>query len=382
MHVMESAPGTETVIDGRPYLYFCGTGYLGLHGHNDLVAAACDALHQYGLGTATTRAGFGNAPPVVDVERQAAEFCHCEDAFYFASGYVGNHVLLSAVAPAADLVLIDQCAHYSVVDASRYFGLPTWRFAHADPQSLREMLRQHVRAGQVPLVLSDGVFAARGTIAPVIDFLNELQPYPGAMLCLDDCHGFGVLGEGGNGTYEHFGVFSQLINAHSASHAGQRPPSPAMYAVSTLSKSFGAYGGIIWGARTFIDSVKTMSHYFQGASAPPTPAAAAGAAALRLVKNNPDLIQRVQHNARYLKQRLADLGLQVDRSPVPIISLELGDAMRMQSIQQKLADDGILIAYMSQYSGLAAAGALRIAVFATHTDHMLDRLTEALGRHL
>ena len=102
MHLMQSAPGPETTVDGRQYLYFCGTGYLGLHGHPDLIQAACDATQQYGLGTATTRAGYGSAPPIVEVEELAARFWDCEDAFYFASGYLGNHVVLSVLAATAD----------------------------------------------------------------------------------------------------------------------------------------------------------------------------------------------------------------------------------------------------------------------------------------
>ncbi len=381
MHVMESAPGAETIIDGRTYLYFCGTGYLGLQGHRDLIAAACEATQRYGLGTATTRAGFGNAPAVVEVERRAAAFCGSEDAFYFASGYVGNHVLLSALAPSAHIMLLDQHSHYSVADASRFFDVPVVRFAHADAQSLRETLRQHLRAGQVPVVLSDGVFAARGTIAPVRDYIDVLQEYPGAMLCLDDCHALGVLGERGRGTYEYFDVVDRGVNSACGPSAVDMA-TPRLYAVGTLSKAFGGYGGILCGSRALLDSAKTMSHYFQGASAPPTPAAAASAAALALVTKTPTIITRVQENARNLKRQLQTLGLDVDRSPVPILSLVLGDAENMKRIQRALADEGILIAYMSQYSGLGSDGALRIAVFATHTDEMLRRLSEALGRHL
>ncbi len=381
MHVMESAPGAETIIDGRTYLYFCGTGYLGLQGHRDLIAAACEATQRYGLGTATTRAGFGNSPAVVEVERRAAAFFGSEEAFYFASGYAGNHVLLSALAPSAHLLLVDEHSHYSVVDASRCFDMPVVRYSHADAQSLREALRQHLPAGQVPIVLSDGVFAARGTVAPVREYLDVLQEYPGAMLCLDDCHALGVLGEHGRGTYEYCSVPDRRVNSE-CGHGLLDHAAPRLYAVGTLSKAFGGYGGILSGTRNLIDSVKTMSHYFQGASAPPTPAAAASAAALAVVARTPGIITRVQENARSLKRQLRALGLAVDHSPVPIVSLELGDAENMQRIQRALSDEGILIAYMSRYSGLGSKGALRIAVFATHTEEMLLRLSAALGRQL
>ncbi len=379
MPIMHSAPGPETIIDGRQYLYFCGTGYLGLHGHEALIQASCDALRQYGLGTATTRAVYGNAPPTLEVETRAAQFWGCEESFFFASGYLGNHVLLSALAPAAAAIFLDEHAHFSVSDACRFFDLPVHRFAHRDAQSLREVLRAHLSGGQVPVVMSDGVFAVRGSIAPVPDYVDVLQPYRGAMLCLDDCHAFGVLGQRGRGTYEYFGFEPETINARLS-----RPEQsePGLYVAGTLSKAFGSYGGIVSGSTEFIEQVKRASHYFRAASAPPIPVAAAGAAALKLVSESPERVTQVQQNARLLRQRLRRLGVDVEDTPVPIISLALGDQVRMRRVQQALADEGILIALSENYAGLDAHGALRIAVFANHTPAMIERLAASMEKHL
>ncbi len=380
MHLMQGAPGPETIVDGRSYLYFCGTGYLGLQDHADLIQAACDATHQYGLGTATTRAGYGTAPPIREVEELAARYWDCEAAFYFASGYLGTHVVLSVLAKSAHVVLVDEHSHYSVVDACRFFDLPVYHFAHRDAQALREVLRAHLPAGKVPIVISDGVFAARGSIAPVHEYCEVLQNYDGAMLCLDDCHAFGVLGERGRGTYEYHGVPQQRINGEPDGDGTSN--APRLFAVGTLSKAFGGYGGIVCGTHAFIENAKNSSHYYRGASAPPIPVAAASAAAMELVAKSPERIAQVQQNARNLKQKLRTLGLDVDDSPVPIVSLVLGDAQNMQRIQQNLADAGILIAYAGQYSGLGECGALRIAVFATHTDEMIHTLAESIGKQL
>ncbi|MHB8861576.1 MAG: aminotransferase class I/II-fold pyridoxal phosphate-dependent enzyme [Pirellulaceae bacterium] len=379
MHVMQSAPGAETVIDGRTYLYFCGTGYLGLHAHPALIAAACEATQRLGLGTATTRAGFGNAAPILEVERQAAAFCGAEAAFYFASGYVGSHVLLSALWHRAQAIFLDECSHYSIADATRCAGLPVFRFPHARAAALQASLRTHLKAGQAPIVMCDGVFAARGTIAPVPEYVDILQDFPGSLLCLDDCHAFGVLGKRGRGTYEHFGITDRGVNIACDARPNDLA-GPELFAVGTMSKAFGGYGGILWGSHAFIERVKVSSHYYDGASAPPIPAAAASATALALVAEAPEMVTRVQNNAKRLKRELRSLGLNADDSPVPIVSLAIGDGANMQRIQKALAADGILIAYMSQYSGLGPAGALRIAVFATHTEHMIQRLTQALGQ--
>jgi 8-amino-7-oxononanoate synthase len=379
--VMQSPPGAETVIDGRKYLYFVGTGYLGLQGDPEVIRAACEAARQFGLGSATSRAGFGDTPPTLDVEHQAARFARTEAAFCFASGYVGNQLLVSSLVGEADALFLDACAHYSIVDASRGAGLPVFRFPHADAEGLREALKQHLRRGQRPVVFSDGVFAALGTIAPVADYCDVFRHYPGAVLCLDDAHAFGVLGARGRGTFEHVGLGDGAVNT--LAREGDNPKETLrLFSTATLSKAFGAYGGIICGSQAYIDHVKASSHYYDGASAPPVPAAAAGARALQMVAEDPRIVEKLRENALTLKRGLRNLGLQVDLSPVPICCLTIGSAENMQRIQQTLMQQDIMIAYKGSYSGLGSAGALRIAVFATHSDTMIETLVDAIGRTL
>lgn len=379
MMVMQSAPGAETVIDGRRFLYFVGTGYLGLHGHPDVVNAACEATRQYGLGSATSRAGYGSTPPTLDVERCSANFFGAEDAFYFASGYVGNHLLASSLLEETDALFLDACAHYSEVEASRITGLPVFRFPHADADGLRDALQRNLRPGWRPLVMSDGVFAALGTIAPAVDYCDVLRNYAGAALSLDDCHAFGVLGDHGRGTFEHLGLHGKCVNTIWQDEGGSLHR-PHLFTTATMSKAFGGYGGIICGSGAFVEHIKATSHYFDGASAPPVPAAAASARAIRLVADDPAIIARLRQNVLALKSGLRNLGLKTDDSPVPIICLTLGTSDNMQRIQQTLMSEGIMIAYRKSYSGLGPEGAMRIAVFSTHTGAMIDALIDALRR--
>lgn len=379
MTVMQSPPGAETTIDGRRYLYFVGTGYLGLHGHVDVITAACEATRQYGVGSATSRAGYGSTPPTLDVERCSAEFFGAEDAFYFASGYVGNHLLASSLLEEADALFLDACAHYSEVEASRLSGLPVFRFPHADAGGLRESLQRNLQPGWRPLVMSDGVFAALGTIAPAMDYCDVLSDYAGAALSLDDCHAFGVLGENGRGTFEHFGLLGRGVNT-TWRNEQRHSHGPHLFTTATLSKAFGGYGGIICGSRDFVEHVKASSHYFDGASAPPVPAAAASAQAIRMVAGDPSIIARLRQNVHALRTGLRNLGLETDDSPVPIICLTLGTSENMQRIQQALMREGILIAYRKTYSGLGPEGALRIAVSSAHTGAMIETLIEAMTR--
>ena len=416
---MKLLPVPLVQIDGREYLYFVGTGYLGLQSHPEVIRAACDATQRYGIHSATTRAGFGNIPPTLDAERRLAEFFGTEAAFYFASGYAGNNILLSALADDVDIIFVDQLSHYSVWEAAGQSRRPVYHFRHRDPGDLAAGLRKKLRPGQRPLVISDGVFSVRGTIAPVAEYCQELSPYDGAVLLLDDAHGIGVLGDQGRGTYEHAGSWHSIsplplgkgsgVRATDESTGGDdlNTPSPhpnplpkgegtsvgplpkgegtgvnslpsgedsavATFLTATASKALGGFGGVIPGSRQFIEQVKKASHWYDGASAPMAAAAAATARAIELLVADPGLRTRLASNAHLLKDGLRHLGFEVDQTPVPIICLVTGTAEKMQRMQQELMARGIAVAYMPAYAGLGPEGGLRIAVFATHTEEMIS----------
>jgi 7-keto-8-aminopelargonate synthetase-like enzyme len=382
---MQSPPGASAVIDGRRYLYFVGTGYLGLQGHPEVIRAACEAAQQYGVGSATTRAGFGNSPPVLAVERLAAELLASETAFYFPSGYAGNHILAKSLAESCDAVFVDELSHYCLIEAAQLTARPVFRFAHRDPQSLDASLRANLKPAGRPLLMSDGVFSALGEIAPVVEYKSVLGKYPGAVMLLDDAHALGVLGEHGRGTFEHVGWGLSQFRAPSEAWSDENgtvpfasPGGTGLFFCSTLSKAIGGYGGIIPGPQRWIERLKATSHWYDGASPPPAPVAAASARALELVLSDPGMRVRLHDNVRLLKSGLGRLGLAVDATPVPIVCLRLGTADNMRRIQSGLKDRGVLVAYMAAYSGLGSEGALRLAVFATHTAEMIEELIDKL----
>ncbi len=378
MPQMQGPPGPETIIDGRPCLYFAGTGYLGLQGHPGVIRAAREAAETYGISSATSRSLFGETVPLVEVEHRAAEFFGSEDAFYFMSGYVAVDVVVGAIAGEFDALLADERSHGSVLQAARLCGLPLVRFGHGDPESLEKALRRALPGGGRPLVASDGVFAVHGRIAPVAEYAEVLRRYPGSGLVVDDAHALGVLGVHGRGTLEHAGLWSDEVNGRVPEEAmGDRP---SLWTCGTLSKALGGYGGIVPGSRAFVERLKKTSPYFTGTTPLPTPVAAATAKALELAIAQPELRTRLAENARRLKAGLGRLGLPTDDTPVPIAALELGDGENMRRIQARLAEQGIAVAYVAGYGGTGPHGVLRLAVFATHTPAMIDRLLDALGR--
>lgn len=381
MPTMQTPPGPLTIVDGKQYLYFAGTGYLGLQGHPAVIAAACEAAEEYGTGSATSRThtGFGNTPPVLLVEEEAAELFGCEAALYVPAGYLAPQVLLATLRGTCDVALLDEHCHYALRDAARILGNRVVTFRHRDPGSLVEKLSVCDGGRRRPLVVTDGVFAATGSLAPLADYHDILRAYPGAALLVDDAHGLGVLGERGRGLLEHAGLLSERVNALEDELAGLAASgTPRLYHCASLSKAVGGYGGIIPGTRRFVEWMKVRSPIYRGATPPPPPIAAATAEGLRIVRCEPELRERLHVNARSLKAGLRRIGFDVEDGPAPVASISLDSADRMQHLQQELASCGILIAYFGHYSGLPPQGALRIAVFAGHTEAMIGRLLDEL----
>ncbi len=374
--LMEGPPGALTRIDGKEYLYFGGTGYLGLAGCAEVIGAACEALRRYGIHTSTSRTGYGNSPLTLDVERLAAQFFGTAGTFYFASGYAGNHILIQALAHRADVLLADESAHFGLAEASRLLGRPVESFRHRDPDDLRQKLLKFAPPGQRPLVLTDGVFSLTGAVAPIDQYVEALRDHDTATLLVDDAHGIGTIGGNGRGSLEHLGLWSEDVNADPARSG------VGLYVCGTLSKAIGGFGGVLPGSLALLDRVRQTSHYYEGASAPMSAAAGATAKALEIVLRQPQLRHRLDQNVRRLRGGLRELGLAVDDWPTPIIGLSIGNGENMRRIHDKLRQAGIIVPYFAAYSGAGPAGRLRIAVFATHTEEMLDRLLAELRKVL
>lgn len=371
MIVMHSPPGPQVVLEGRRYLYFAGTAYLGLQGDARVIEAGCEAMRRYGVASATSRTGFGNTPPTLEVEQLAARLLGGEESFYFVSGYVGSAILLRAMAGRFDVALVDEASHYSVMEAAQVLGRPPVTFAHRDANDLSRALRRAVDAGQRPVVMTDGLFASAGGIAPIDRYAALVEACDGAAMIVDDAHAAAVLGEHGRGSYEHAGIDARQVNASAEGR---------YFACATLSKAVGGFGGVIAGSSGFIGHLKRSSHYYNGASAPPIAAAGATAEAIRILLGDPSLRHRLRANVARLRSGLRRGGFEVDESPSPVIGLNIGDGDQMRRMQRQLMERGVVIAYVAAYAGLGEQGGLRIAACAGHTDAMIDQLIEGLDQ--
>ena len=362
---MQSPPGARTVIDGKEVDYFCGCGYYGLQGHPECVDAACEAVRRYGMGSATSRSGYGNNPVLLEVERNAARFFDAESALYYVSGYLGNSILLQGLRDDYDLIFVDRESHYSVLDGASLVDKPVVAFAHRDAGDLKTQLARHVKPSQRPLVICDGVFPISGEISPIPEYAEVLKGYDGFTICVDDAHATGVIGEKGHGSFEYLGLSG-----------------PRLYSSGTLSKALGGHGGIIAGDTSLIERLKGNSRMPSASSAPPTPAAAATAKALEMLDENPQFRTRLWDNAIYAKGKLRALGFDLNHTPVPIICLSSKNA-DLEALPGKLLNRGIAVSRFysgaASYSSVPEGGAVRIAIFSTHTKEQIDRLAEEIA---
>jgi 8-amino-7-oxononanoate synthase len=363
MSAMESPPGAETVIDGKKYLYFGGTGYFGLQGHPEVIRAGVEAFREFGTHGATSRAAFGNNPVLGMVEARLREFFGTADAAYFGSGYLSILILAQALADDYDIIFADELAHSCIVDAAASVRKRAYQFRHREPEDLARKLEKKLRPGQRPLVLSDGVFPVSGRIAPVPEYLETIAPYRGLM-AIDDAHGAGVLGPNGRGVVDHFGI-----------------KSGSLYVAGTLSKAFGGHGGFIVGGKSLIARVRRGVGAYVGSTPTPTPIAAASARGIEILMAHPEMRERLRENVALAKTGLRKIGVGADDSPVPIVAFSLRSSAAMRKIQRTLLDRGIAIAFL-RYPGAPPQGTLRVAIFSTHTSNQIERLIEELGRVL
>ncbi|HYG99056.1 MAG TPA: pyridoxal phosphate-dependent aminotransferase family protein [Terriglobales bacterium] len=358
--VQESAPNAETIYNGKKCLYFGGTGYHGLQNHPELIKAAQQALVQFGTHSGTSRYPYGTTSLYIEVEKKAAEFFGTEDAAYVCSGYLQNMAAFQAMAQLRmfDVILLDETAHYSVFDFAWALRKPVFTFAHADPEDLARQLKANVKAGEKPLVMSDGIFPTFGLLAPVPEYLKIVEQYDG-LIWLDDAHAVGVLGPHGRGTFDHYGLKSERL-----------------YFGGTFSKAFGAHGGVIPGKAELVRTIRN-GHIMNGASAGPSATAAAALKGMELIAAHPEWREKLAKNARQLKSGLKEMGFEMNDGPVPVAAWRLKSGQEMDRVHSELLKRGILI-QRSRYVGAGPDGALRAVVFSTHTPEQIGRLLSEL----
>ncbi|HPV06721.1 MAG TPA: glycine C-acetyltransferase [Aggregatilineales bacterium] len=366
IRVIESPMDGWVTIDGRRVLNFCANNYLGLANHPRLREAAKRAIDEYGVGPAAVRTIAGTTDLHTKLEQRLAEFKHVEAAITFQSGFNANLATIPALVGRGDVIFSDRLNHASIIDGCRLSRAQIVAYEHNDPDDLRRKIAETEITGRA-LIVTDGVFSMDGDIAPLPE-LYEIASEHGFLLMVDDAHGEGVLGEGGRGIVDHFDLHGKVD-----------------IEVGTMSKAFGVVGGVVAGNKTIIEWLRQRGRPFLFSSAMTLPDVGACLAAIDLLEESTELVDRLWSNAAYFKEHMNGLGFDTGATETPIIPVMLGEATLAQQFSKRLFEEGVFamaIGYPTVPQGKAR---IRVMNTAAHTQDDLDRGLEAfekVGREL
>ena len=353
-------------IDGRRVLNFCANNYLGLANHPRLRDAAKRAIDAYGIGPGAVRTIAGTTTLHLELERKLAEFKHADACITFQSGFTANLATVPALTGEGDLIFSDELNHASIIDACRLSKARTIRYAHNDSADLRRKLAEHTQFRR-RLIISDGVFSMDGDIAP-LDQLCDVAEDHGAILMVDDAHGEGVLGKGGRGIVDHFGLHGRVD-----------------IEVGTLSKAFGVVGGLVAGKKPIIDWLRQRGRPFLFSSAMTAPDVAACIEAVNILQESDELVTRLWENARILRAGMQALGFDTGHSQTPIVPLMLGEAPLAQAFSRKLFEAGVFAMAIGYPTVPLGKARIRVMNSAAHTPEDLEQALDifaAVGKEL
>ena len=355
---LEGPTGARARYDGRDVINLASNNYLGLANHPRMNAAAAKAASELGAGSGAVRAIAGTMAMHRELERRFADFKHAEDSLMFQSGFTANAGTVAALLGKEDVIVSDRLNHASIIDGARLSRAEIKVFEHRDAEHADALLAESARPGRHQLLITDGVFSMDGDIAPLPD-LVEVAERRGAIMMIDDAHASGVLGAGGAGTVDHFGLHGRVD-----------------IQVGTLSKAIGVLGGFIAGPSHLIGWLQNRGRpYLFSTSAPPAVVAAC-IAALDVIHDEPERLERLWTNTEMFKEGLRAVGFDTGASETPITPVITGEEERTQTFARRLFEEGVFCPAI--VFPTVARGQARVRTIVT-ADHTEDDLGEALG---
>jgi len=367
LRIIDSPAGAWMVVDGKRVLNLCTNNYLGLANDPRLIAAAKDALDRFGAGPTAVRSIAGTLTLHRELEQAMAEFKHVEDALYVQAGFLANQAALPPLVGPEDVIFSDRLNHASIIDGARLSRAKIIVYEHCDPADLEARIKEHLPQYRRGLMVTDGVFSMDGDLAP-LDALYEVCERYGVMTMVDDAHGEGVVGQGGRGIVDHFGLHGKFD-----------------VEIGTFSKAFGVVGGIIAGKKLIVDYLRQKARPFLFSSAVTPADTAACLAAVHALSESTELVDRLWENTRYFKSAMKTLGFDTGQSVTPITPVMLGDVKLAREFSSRLFERGVFamaLGFPTVPKGLAR---IRVMVSAALTPEDLDFGLEqfaAVGREL
>ena len=357
-----SPQGAWLEVDGKRLLNFCSNNYLGLANHPHMLQAAKDAVDRYGVGPAAVRSIAGTLDLHLELERRLAAFKGVEAAITFQSGFTANLATIPALVGKEDMIFSDELNHASIIDGSRLSGARITRYSHNNPEDLDQKIRENRDAFRRALVITDGVFSMDGDFAP-LDKIYEVSSAHGLMLMVDDAHGEGVMGTGGRGIVDHFHLHGKVD-----------------VEIGTLSKAFGVVGGVVAGKSIVVEWLRQRGRPFLFSSAMTAADTASCIAALDILEQSTELVDRLWENARYFKQEMNRLGFDTGQSSTPITPIMLGEAPLAQQFSRELFEEGVFAMALGFPTVPRGKARIRVMISAAHTREDLDQGLAAFAK--
>jgi glycine C-acetyltransferase len=373
LRIMSGAQAVHTTVMGRPVISLSSNNYLGLTTHPRLVEAAIKAVRELGVGTGAVRTIAGATELIEELERRLADFKHVEAVLTLQSGLTSNSGTIPAITADGDLIVSDELNHASIIDGVRLSRAERTVFPHRDVDGLEQVLKDARASGGKSgpykniLVITDGVFSMDGDIAPLPGICDVADRYEAAVM-VDDAHASGVLGRNGRGTIDHFDLHGRVD-----------------IQVGTLSKAVGVMGGYIAGRQHLKDFLTQRCRPLLFSTSQPPAVAAACIAAIDVLEQEPERIERLWENARLFKSALQGLGFDTGISETPITPVIAGDEAKAQQLASRLFEEGVFAT--SVVFPTVALGKARVRTIVT-SEHSRDDLQtcinafEKVGREL
>jgi glycine C-acetyltransferase len=362
IRTLSSPQGAWLVVDGKKVLNFCSNNYLGLANHPKIVDAAQKATEIYGVGPGAVRSIAGTMDIHIELEKRLAAFKGVEAAITFQSGFNANLATIPALVGKEDVIFSDRLNHASIIDGCRLSGAKIIAYEHNSPESLEDAIVENLSQYRRALIVSDGVFSMDGDIAPLPALYEVAKKYD-ILLMVDDAHGEGVLGKGGRGIVDHFGLHGKVD-----------------IEVGTMSKAFGVMGGVVAGDKVIVEWLRQRGRPFLFSSAVTVPDAAACLAAVDLLEESTELVDLLWDNARYFKAEMQKLGFDTGASETPITPVMLGEAPLAQQFSRELYDGGVFAMAIGFPTVPQGKARIRVMISAAHSRDDLDQGLEAFAK--
>ncbi len=361
IRTIESPMGGHVRIDGRDLLNFCANNYLGLANHPRIRAAAARGIEEFGVGPGAVRSIAGTTSLHLQLEERLATFKNAEACVTFQSGFAANLATIPALVGPGDLIFSDELNHASIIDGCRLSRATVVRYAHNNVADLERAITENA-TDKRRLIITDGVFSMDGDIAP-LDRIADVAEAHAILLMVDDAHGEGVLGRGGRGIVDHFGL-------HGRVHVE----------VGTLSKAFGVVGGLVAGSRVIVEWLRQRGRPFLFSSAMTAPDAAACLEAVQILEESTDLVERLWANTETVRVSLKAIGFDTGHSATPIVPVMLGEAALAQAFSRRLFEEGVFAMAIGYPTVPLGKARVRVMNSAAHSGEDIERALDIFAR--